>query len=151
MTDALPPGCTLRRARKSDIWTIRRLVFSEKLDPTQLDWRQFWAIESEGEIIACAQLRSIDRVRELGSLVVVPSWRDRGLGSYLVRHLVEGTSEAIYLECMGYLAPFYARLGFVEIGWRSLPKPLKVKFGLGQFASRFLPIEVKIMQYIHRE
>lgn len=32
---SLPIGCILRRASVNDIWQIRKLVLSEKLDPTQ--------------------------------------------------------------------------------------------------------------------
>lgn len=145
----LPSGCILRPARANEIWTIRKLVLSAKLDPTQLRWSQFWAIECEGRVVACGQLRSFPGAQELGSLVVAPAWRGRGLGRYLVQHLIQEATQPLYLECLGSrLARFYTRFGFVPISWQELPRPLKWKFGVSQVASRLLPvISVTIMQY----
>jgi amino-acid N-acetyltransferase len=146
---SLPSGCVLRPACAKDIWPIRKLVLSAKLDPTQLRWSQFWAIECEGRIVACGQLRSFSGAQELGSLVVAPAWRGRGLGSFLAEHLIEQATQPLYLECLGNrLARFYTRLGFVAIAWQDLPQSLKWKFGISQLASRLLPmLHVNIMHY----
>ena len=200
----LPIGCILRRACAQDIWAIRKLVLSAKLDPTQVRWSQFWVIESEGgvenlspnsrlrlaslslklrsptrrealivppslegkgdrglgfpwtfphdvksQVVACGQLRSFAQAQELGSLVVASAWRNRGLGSFLVQHLIQEATEPLYLECLGSrLAKFYTRFGFVPIAWQELPQSLKWKFGLSQVASKLLPrISVTLMQY----
>jgi amino-acid N-acetyltransferase len=145
----LPPECTLRPATADDLWTIRKLVLSAKLDPTQLRWSQFWVITYEGHLVACGQLRSFPEAQELGSLVVVPAWRGRGLGSYLVEHLIQEATQPLYLECLGYrLAKFYTHFGFVPISWRELPKALKWKFGFSQLVSAIIPtISVVIMRY----
>ena len=145
----LPLGCIVRPACAKDIWTIRKLVLSAKLDPTQLRWSQFWVIECAGRLVACGQLRSFPGAQELGSLVVAPDWRGRGLGSYLVNSLIQEATQPLYLECLGSrLAKFYAHFGFVPIAWQELPPPLKRKFGISQLASKLLPmISVTIMQY----
>jgi amino-acid N-acetyltransferase len=119
------------------------------LDPTQLRWSQFWVIECSGQIVACGQLRSFAGAQELGSLVVAPAWRDRGLGSYLTRHLIAQATEPLYIECLGSkLAKFYSRFGFTPVAWQELPPPLKWKFGLTQLAAKLIPIiSVKVMQY----
>ena len=154
----LPAGCMLRKACAKDIWAIRKLVLSAKLDPTQLRWSQFWVIECMGRVVACGQLRSFAGAQELGSLVVAPAWRDRGLGSFLVKHLIQEATEPLYLECLGSrLAKFYTCFGFVAISfagahraiaWQELPQSLKWKFGISQLASKLLPmISVTIMQY----
>lgn len=145
---ALPPGCCLRRAIARDRWTIRKLVFSEKLDPTQLRWQNFWVIEFEHQIIACGQLRTLDEGQELGSLVVLPNWRKQGLGTYLTRHLSGIATQPLYLECLGQrLAEFYRRLGFVEADWDEMPRSLKRKFGLTRFVSRVFSLPLHILHY----
>ena len=147
LSSSLPPGCVLRRACAKDIWSIRKLVLSEKLDPTQLRWQQFWLIESEGHLVACGQLRNFSGVQELSSLVVVPAWRKRGLGTCLAKHLIQEATEPVYLECLGQkLAMFYTRLGFIPVSWQDLPQSLKFKFGLTQLG-KLLKIPVVIMQY----
>ncbi|MEG3986677.1 GNAT family N-acetyltransferase [Microcoleus sp. S28C3] len=145
---SLPPQCVLRPASDRDIKSIRKLVWSAKLDPTQLRWEQFWVIECEGKLAACGQLRNFAGAQELGSLVVAKDWRDRGLGSYLTKYLIQQATEPLYLECLGKrLASFYTRFGFVEVSVQELPQSLKFKFGLSQLAKTLFKIPVTIMQY----
>ncbi|MHC5830208.1 MAG: hypothetical protein ACYT04_83315, partial [Nostoc sp.] len=83
---SLPSGCVLRKASLADQWSIRLLVFSAKLDPTQLNWRQFWVIECDAllyetlrerqaqgktyggqslrNLVACGQLRNFSGAQE---------------------------------------------------------------------------------------
>ncbi len=145
---SLPPQCVLRPASAQDIKSIRKLVWSAKLDPTQLRWQQFWVIECGGKLAACGQLRKFAGAQELGSLVVAKDWRDRGLGSYLTKYLIQQATEPLYLECLGKrLASFYTRFGFVEVSVQELPQSLKFKFGLSQLAKTLFRIPVTIMQY----
>lgn len=151
MTDrssSLPPGCIVRRASANDIWQIRKLVFSEKLDPTQLRWQQFWLIECQAQLVACGQLRTFAGAQELSSLVVVPAWRRHGLGTFLTKYLIQEATEPLYIECLGQrLAKFYKRFGFVPVFWQDVPQSLKFKFGLSQLGRKLLRIPVEIMQY----
>lgn len=145
---SLPPGCILRPALAKDTWTIRKLVLAAKLDPTQLRWQQFWVIECDGRLVACGQLRSFPGAQELGSVVVTSAWRGRGLGTYLVKHLVEEARQPLYLECLGSrLAKFYARFDFVSVSWQELPRPLKLKFSFSALAATLFRVPVTIMQY----
>ena len=145
---SLPPQCAIRPACDRDIKSIRMLVWSAKLDPTQLRWQQFWVIECDGKLAACGQLRNFAGAQELGSLVVAKDWRDRGLGSYLTKHLIQQATEPLYLECLGArLASFYTRFGFKEVSVQELPQSLKFKFGLSQLAKTLFRIPVTIMQY----
>jgi len=124
-------------------------VLIAKLDPTQIRWSQFWVIECEGRIVACGQLRCFPGAQELGSIVVAPAWRGRGLGSYLVKYLIQQATQPLYLECLGSrLAQFYTRFCFVPVSWQELPRTLKWKFGFSKLVSTLFPIiSVAIMQY----
>ena len=147
---SLPTGCILRRASAKDAWTIRLLVLRALLDPTQLRWQQFWLIECEDNVVACGQLRHFLDAQELGSLVVIPAWRRRGLGSYLTQHLIEEATKPLYLECLGNeLTKFYSRFGFVPVSWQELPRSVQTKFGLSQLGKTMLRIPVTFMQYEH--
>ncbi|MBD2437439.1 GNAT family N-acetyltransferase [Nostoc sp. FACHB-110] len=144
----LPSGCILRPATSADQWSIILLVLSAKLDPTQLRWQQFWIIESDSKLIACGQLRSFFGVQELGSLVVAPAWRSRGLGSLLTQYLINQAKEPLYLECLGEkLAKFYSRFGFVPVAFEDLPQSLKQKFRVSHLAKRLVKVPVVFMQY----
>jgi len=145
---SLPSECAIRPASAQDIKSIRMLVWSAKLDPTQLRWQQFWVIECDQKLVACGQLRNFAGAQELGSLVVAKDWHDRGLGSYLTKYLIEQATEPLYLECLGKrLASFYTRFGFVEVSVQELPQSLKFKFGLSQLGKTLFRIPVTIMQY----
>ena len=145
---SLPIGCIIRRATASDIRSIRKMVLGAKLDPTQLRWQQFWLVECENNVVACAQLREFSQGQELGSLVVRPAWRGRGLGTYLTQHLIERSTKPLYLECLGdRLTQFYARFGFRPIAWTELPRSIQFKFGISQLGRILLRIPVVIMQY----
>lgn len=65
------------------------------LDPTQLRSSQFSVIECEGRVIACGQLRCFPQAQELGSVVVAPAWRGQGLGTHLVKHLIDRATQPL--------------------------------------------------------
>ncbi len=144
----LPPECILRQATATDIWAIRWLVLKAKLDPTQIHWQQFWVIECGGKVVACGQLRNFDDVQELGSLVVTPACRGRGLGSLLTQHLVKEATQPLYLECLGKkLVEFYTRLGFVPVAFEGLPPSIKGKFGVSNLGKRLIGVPVTFMEF----
>jgi amino-acid N-acetyltransferase len=148
----LPSGCSIRKATAEDDWPIRLLVLSAKLDPTQLRWQQFWVLECDRTLAACGQLRNFSDVQELGSLVVAPAWRGRGLGSLLTQHLIAKATQPLYLECLGQrLAKFYSRLGFVPIAFEELPRSLKPKFRVSELGKKLLRVPVVFMQYQQTE
>jgi amino-acid N-acetyltransferase len=148
MEPTLPKNCNLRPANAGDIASIFKLVLLAKLDPTQIRWQQFWVIEHQNTVIACGQLRNFTNVQELGSVVVDPQWRHRGLGTYLCQHLIQQATQPLYLECLGkQLATFYRKLGFLPVAWSELPPSLKPKFGLSVLAKQVLKIPVEIMKY----
>ncbi|NJK41683.1 MAG: GNAT family N-acetyltransferase [Acaryochloridaceae cyanobacterium SU_2_1] len=124
------------------------MVWSARLDPTQLRWTQFWVIECQTRMIACGQLRSFAQAQELGSLIVDPDWRGQGLGSYLTNHLIQRASEPLYLECLGQqLRQFYHQRGFDTVSWSALPASLQRKFGLSQLAKTLVRLPIYFMKY----
>ena len=146
---SLPTGCVLRKANSDDIWSIRMLVLTAKLDPTQLIWQQFWVIECDGRVVACGQLRNFDGAQELGSLVVAKTWRNRALGTILAQHLIQSATQPLYLECLGQrLAEFYSPFGFVPVSFEELPRSLQRKFKISQLGKKLLGVPVVFMQYL---
>ncbi len=151
----LPDDYQLRPAQAEDLPEIRRLVLSEWLDPTQLQWQQFWVIVTRptGEsftpaLIACGQLRSFEGAQELGSVVVRKDLRGKGLGSDLIQHLIAQATQPLYLECLGKgRTRFYERFGFVPVRWGALPRSLRFKFGPSAIASQVLRLPITLMHY----
>lgn len=145
----LPEGCILRQATANDLWSIRRLVFGAKLDPTQILWQQFWVIEYTGKVVACGQLRNFTDAQELGSLVVSREWRGRGLGRLLTKHLISQATQPLYLECLGKeLVNFYLPLGFVPISFAELPRSLQRKFRLSELGKLIIKLPITFMKSI---
>ena len=84
--------------------------------------------EVDGQVIGGGQLAIYRRDAEIGSLVVAPAWRRRGIGAALLKALI-GAAEARgvpALELMAsgdvpWLQSWYRRLGFSGDGERVLP------------------------------
>ncbi len=104
----------LRRAERGDARAIRRLIYSERLNPLGLDWRRFWlAVDGNGDMIGCGQVKTHrDGSRELASIAVRAEWRRRGVASALIRQLLAEHPPPLYLTCRAELVGFYARFGF---------------------------------------
>jgi amino-acid N-acetyltransferase len=96
---------------------IKDLVRAARLNPLGLDWRRFVvAVDEEGEIIGCGQLKPHrDGSWELASIVVVPAWRGQGVARVVIEHLLVGNPRPLWLTCVSRLVPFYARFGFSEV------------------------------------
>jgi hypothetical protein len=55
----------------------------------------------------------------------------------------------VYLECLSFMAPYYARFGFEAIPWQHAPMPLRVKAGLGTVVGRLLGHRMTVMRRPH--
>ncbi len=142
----LKEGFAVRSATAQDIWTIRKLVLSELLDPTQLRWSQFWVIVHHREIIACGQLRNFPDAQELGSLVVSPHWRGQGMGLFLTQWLIQQATLPLYLECLGdRRAAFYTKFDFIPVSLSDLPQSLQQKFRLSALGKRLIRLPIHFM------
>nr|MBW4457912.1 GNAT family N-acetyltransferase [Nostoc indistinguendum CM1-VF10] len=86
--------------------------------------------------------------QELGGLFVAPAWRNRGLGSFLMQHLITQANQPLYLKCLKHqLVSFYTERGFVPVTFKNLPPSLKPKFGLSQLRNKLTKAFVLFMKY----
>lgn len=113
----------LRPAARADAAAIRRLIYTEKLNPISLDWRRFLvAVNESGAVVGCIQVKPHgDGTRELASLVVQPAYRGQKLASRLIEKVLSGETGPLYLTCRGSLEPFYRRFGFSLVPTDDLP------------------------------
>lgn len=77
-----------------------------------ITWSDYWVIESNGNLIACAKLYEGNSTCELYDVFVLPQWRGNGFGAALVRTLIEKARYPIYLACLPDAIGFYEELGF---------------------------------------
>jgi len=108
---------SLRPAREDEQSLIKSFIRNEHLNPLSLNWRHFWLAETEaGEVIGCGQVKTHgDGSRELASLVVLPTWRSRGVAGSLISRLKQEAGAPLWLTCRSGLIPFYARFGFEDL------------------------------------
>jgi GNAT superfamily N-acetyltransferase len=90
--------------------------------PPLTDWVDYWVVECEQTIIACAKWRHYDSYSHLVSLYVDRRWRQHGIGSSLVERLTGQTLQPIYVLSDHTGVEFYARFGFQPIAWDELPE-----------------------------
>ncbi|PZV10646.1 MAG: hypothetical protein DCF22_16115 [Leptolyngbya sp.] len=93
-------------------------------------WENFWVIEQNDRLVACAKLRCYSRYSVLNDLFVVPELRDQGLGSYLIATLGKKATKPLYLTCLPSLVQFYMRLGFTPISINHLSPLLQFDLGI---------------------
>jgi GNAT superfamily N-acetyltransferase len=90
-----------------------------------------------GTILLLNPHRKLDRTEKKSSiqyLFVAPAWRRRGLGSALVRRLIQEAPLPLYVDSLPNRVSFYTRLGFVPLRTKSSPStvvPLVYKIDSG--------------------
>lgn len=134
--DLIPPYTTVNIGdyRVADgLWTdlgdaarcVRQAVFIDEQGVAEDDeWDAFdaraehaLAIDATGKPIGTGRLLSGGRI---GRLAVLPEWRGKGVGTGLLRRLLEMSRRAglsqVHLHARVQTAPFYARFGFASDG-----------------------------------
>ena len=131
---------SLRPARQTDAFDLGRNCFPEQtLDEVQ--GYLYWCLphqargrvvrlvaEMDGQVIANGQLTLLRDRGEIGSLVVAPPYRQRGIGTALVQALLRHarqhnlcTIEISASTNMPWIRAWYERLGFVYQGEHTFP------------------------------
>lgn len=95
------------------------------------DWlKRCWVVEQEGRFVAYGVLRSYSDYSHLELLQVHPKWARKGLGSALVRTMLQQTPKPVYVESAIRVVGFYDRLGFRKIRFKELPPKVQQRFQL---------------------
>jgi N-acetylglutamate synthase-like GNAT family acetyltransferase len=94
------------------------------------DWRHYWVIEQERQLVACAKLTCYQTYAVLSDVVVAVNWRQLGVGSRLLTAIAQGVNLPIYLACRPELAGFYQRLGFHSVCPQTLSAYLRQELDL---------------------
>jgi predicted N-acetyltransferase YhbS len=68
-------------------------------------------------------------------LHVYPDWRRKGIGSALVRTLIQHSTTPIYVKSAPDVVVFYTRLGFQRVNAQELPSAVQQHFRLKGAAS----------------
>jgi amino-acid N-acetyltransferase len=121
---------TVRRARTSDVPTVRRLLDGYARDRILLDKptvtlyediQEFWVAEqdADAEVVGCGALHVMwEDLAEVRTLAVRPDLHGKGVGHQLLAKLLQ-TARWLGVQrifCLTFEAGFFAKHGFVEIG-----------------------------------
>ena len=149
-----PAGLTYRRGVASDAALIARRVLRESMNPLFLEPSNFEVACRGDEVVAFGQLRPLPSAgdddgdagaaapaaAELASLVVEEKERGRGIGSEIVRRLLERhravSAEPVWLLTLASRRKFYAPLGFSEVGGFGVPTGLAAEAAVGSIVAR---------------
>jgi len=114
----------LRPALKTDLPSIKELIYVGEINPTGLDWKRFVvATNPDGEVIGCGQLKPHGKeILELASIVVDPEYRNQGVAREIIEHLLANSPRPLYLMCRSRLEPLYEKFGFRAIPYEEMPR-----------------------------
>jgi N-acetylglutamate synthase-like GNAT family acetyltransferase len=107
---------TIRPATAEDSETIKRMVRSERLDPSAIDWRYFMVLEvvedGKPKIVSIAMVRPVGNIHEVDSVTTRSEYREHGYAGALMHALIERASTPLYLLAETDLVDYYERFGF---------------------------------------
>src|SRR5258708_27326762 len=117
---------TLRRASEADQDRIKEIIHEVGINPNGLAWNRFLLAEVDGTVVGTGQIKPHgDGSRELASIAVLPAYEHRGIGSQIIRTLLERESDTLYLMCQRRNEAFYQRFGFGAIAEDQMPRALR--------------------------
>ena len=104
----------IRPAQAADQGAIRAIIRKTRINPLGLDWQRFVvAVDQEDNLIGCGQIKEHkDGSYELASIAVEEDWRNRGVASRMIHHLLKTDVNPIWLMCRFDLVPFYEKFNF---------------------------------------
>jgi N-acetylglutamate synthase-like GNAT family acetyltransferase len=108
---------TIRPATAADHPTILRMISQANLNRMGLNWQHFLVAEEDGQTVGIGQVkRHWDGSRELASLAVLPARQGEGIGSALMRQLLDiHGHEVLHLTCRREMQGYYERFGFAPV------------------------------------
>jgi N-acetylglutamate synthase-like GNAT family acetyltransferase len=125
----------IRSAVADDQTAIVSLVKSERLNPTDLDWHRFTVAVLQDRLIGAVQIRHHrDGSQELGSLVVVPEHRGRGVAGALIDAALSHVTGPVWMITRAAHVDHYARFGFARSEPRLAPRNVRFNYRIGRAA-----------------
>ena len=138
----------IRRAAPNEYSAIRQMVRDAHLDPTsRLHFEHVLVAELDGEVVGVGQIKHHSGCQELGSLVVQPEYRGRGIAAQLITALEAEAERPLYLTCLSHMEPYYARFGYESIPFREMPAFFKLKM-LPAGIARLFGLHPRVMRKI---
>jgi amino-acid N-acetyltransferase len=111
----------IRKATKSDLLAIQKLLSTYFLDLEELEPEDFILAEVEGKIRGCAALIKSEskgeNFLEIHSIAVHPNFRSKGIGTRLIKHILKAINDQACNLYVRTTAPrFFEKMNFIRIG-----------------------------------
>lgn len=131
---AVPSAANVRAATINDVHNIHGLIeqyarmgnlLPRPVNELYRHLRDFYVVESSGEIVACGALEIFtDTLAEVRSLVVAQNHKGQGFGRLLVEKLLTETQSLGLKKLMAltYVPEFFHKMGFITVDKHSLPE-----------------------------
>ena len=111
----------VRHATEADMGFIENKLKKRHLDTENLHYSQFVVATENGNLIGFGRLKKTGRVYEIGCIIVVEERKRHGIGSVIVKHLIDyAPVKMVYV--ITDLVDYFKELGFEEI--KKSPKNL---------------------------
>jgi len=115
-----------RKAKIEDMPFVLDILKSVSGDSKDIDFNQFLIAQDGNKTIGCARIQNIEGYFKLSSLAVLSDYRKKGIGSLLIKKILDGNSERpVYLFCNIKNKGFYEKFGFKMIKIENMPEALK--------------------------
>jgi amino-acid N-acetyltransferase len=110
----------IRKAEKSDLPAIQKLLSTYFLDMEGLDPKVFVLAEIEGKIIGCSALIKSESqgeaFLEIHSIAVHPNWRGKRIGTKIIKYILITIKDQAYNLYVRTASPgFFEKLGFIKL------------------------------------
>lgn len=103
----------IRHATEADMGFIVENLEKYHLDTEDLHYSQFVVAMENGNPIGFGRLKRVGEMYEIGCVVVIEERRNLGIGSLIIKHLVD-FSPVKMVYVITDLVDYFKRLGFVE-------------------------------------
>lgn len=132
----------IRPATADDAPKIKALIREVRINPMNLDWERFLVAEEADEFVGCIQIKPHkDGVKELASVAVSPSRQGQGIGSLLMRAMLEREPGLLYLTCLQHNISYYEQFGFRLLKSNEIPRSFKFVVRLDRILRKLKIIE----------
>ena len=138
----------IRDATDADQATISRLIREANINRMSLKWPNFVVAEDEGAIVGVGQVKTHgDGSRELASIAVVPLRQGQGIGSAIIKTLLEREPGVVlYLTCRSQLEHYYERFGFRTLRAAEYPPYFKRMIPIVNTVARVFRMRILVMR-----
>lgn len=131
----------IRPARQEDHETIVSFIRQAKLNPRNLNWRNFLVAEENGQIVGVRQIRVYEQgTREVASGFVLPEYRRQGISAQLMKALLARETGPLYTMVNEKRAPYYEQFGFRSVDVSQLPPDFRREYRIGRVVTTLLSL-----------